>query len=609
MHDKSRYQQENKVIDEISLNSDEDDDEFDSESDSLPELEETLSKWTNYLHGWQDRWVVLRDGTLSYYRSQNGMNVGCRGSISLASADVEPHEFDECRFDIGINDNIWYIKAKSVDIRQKWLDAIEAHKAQASKEDKLNRHGSMMSLNSGSLISTSSFKKGRNLREKLAEMETFRDILCRQVDTLQGYFDNCAEAATANIPEDLSKKWLEDPLDEDILEDDELIDNENVSKTTVNDHQHTNGPSKDKFQKPSSMGIDFRGEAFTFKATTGGILATLSHCIDLMRQREEQWQKRLEKEQDRRKRAVEEYKKMFEKMKGMNIKGGPDFEEGPYSKLKEEEFFDAIESALDLNDQLEDQKVTSKESLPPMSIHDDRPPHPHRLLDTCNEKVEENLKYAFENIESTWDLFHSEPEMKIYKCEVEKDGVVCDPLKAIHTVRNITAYELCFYFWDVGVRMDWDTTLDSSKTLEVLSPDTVISHQFMRRVWPATQRDTCFASHIRKVNLTSQSPDEKGSYIVVNYSIDHPEAHSRCIRATINVSMLCQTFVDPPTDDLSTVTRDQLKCKIIYVAHSNPGGWVPASVLRTVYKREYPKFLRRFSAFVQEITKDKEIKW
>ncbi len=26
-------------------------------------------------------------------------------------------------------------------------------------------------------------------------METFRDILCRQIDTLQSYFDSCAELA------------------------------------------------------------------------------------------------------------------------------------------------------------------------------------------------------------------------------------------------------------------------------------------------------------------------------------------------------------------------------------------------------------------------------
>ena len=37
-------------------------------------------------------------------------------------------------------------------------------------------------------------QRGRGLREKLAEMETFRDILCRQVDTLQNYFDACSSA-------------------------------------------------------------------------------------------------------------------------------------------------------------------------------------------------------------------------------------------------------------------------------------------------------------------------------------------------------------------------------------------------------------------------------
>lgn len=42
-------------------------------------------------------------------------------------------------------------------------------------------------------------------------------------------------------------------------------------------------------------GIDFKGEAITFKATTAGILATLSHCIDLMVKREDSWQKRVDK--------------------------------------------------------------------------------------------------------------------------------------------------------------------------------------------------------------------------------------------------------------------------------------------------------------------------
>ena len=42
-------------------------------------------------------------------------------------------------------------------------------------------------------------------------------------------------------------------------------------------------------------GIDFKGEAITFKATTAGILSTLSHCIELMVKREDSWQKRVDK--------------------------------------------------------------------------------------------------------------------------------------------------------------------------------------------------------------------------------------------------------------------------------------------------------------------------
>ena len=41
--------------------------------------------------------------------------------------------------------------------------------------------------------------------------------------------------------------------------------------------------------------MDFKGEAFTFKATTAGIIATMSHCIELMSQREDAWKKKLEK--------------------------------------------------------------------------------------------------------------------------------------------------------------------------------------------------------------------------------------------------------------------------------------------------------------------------
>lgn len=45
-------------------------------------------QWTNYIHGWQDRWVVLKNNTLSYYKSQDETEYGCRGSLCLSKAVI-----------------------------------------------------------------------------------------------------------------------------------------------------------------------------------------------------------------------------------------------------------------------------------------------------------------------------------------------------------------------------------------------------------------------------------------------------------------------------------------------------------------------------------------
>ena len=46
--------------------------------------------------------------------------------------------------------------------------------------------------------------------------------------------------------------------------------------------------------------------------------------------------------------------------------------------------------------------------------------------------------------------------LQIYKMEQEVDGIVLDPLKATHTIRKVTAHEMCHMFWDIKYRMDWD---------------------------------------------------------------------------------------------------------------------------------------------------------
>jgi collagen type IV alpha-3-binding protein len=72
-----------------SYSDEDEEDGLDTSTPNVPSMQGNLSKWTNYLHGWQERWVVLKDGTLSYYKSEFDTAFGCRGSISLAKANIE----------------------------------------------------------------------------------------------------------------------------------------------------------------------------------------------------------------------------------------------------------------------------------------------------------------------------------------------------------------------------------------------------------------------------------------------------------------------------------------------------------------------------------------
>ncbi|XP_030292026.1 collagen type IV alpha-3-binding protein-like isoform X4 [Sparus aurata] len=570
------------------------------------DLSGVLSKWTNYIHGWQDRWVVLKNNTLSYYKSQDETEYGCRGSLCLSKAVITPHEFDECRLDISVNDSVWYLRAQDPEHRHQWIDSIELHRADSGygSESSLRRHGSMLSLTSAtssfSATSTSSFKKGHRLREKLAEMETFRDILCRQVDTLQKYFDGCAD----NVSKDELQR-------DKIVEDDE---DDFPNTRTEGEFLHNNNGSKEKLFQSSSPkgvnGIDFKGEAITFKATTAGILATLSHCIDLMVKREDSWQKRLDKEMEKRRRIEEGYKSALNELKKKSHFGGPDYEEGPNSLINEDEFFDAVEAALDRQDKMEEQtektRIQRSSPVPPGDVYSTT--GTHRFSSKVEEMVQNHMTYSLQDVggDANWQLVVEEGEMKVYRREVEENGIVLDPLKATHSVKGVTGHEVCHYFWDTTYRNDWETTIENFNVVETLSDNAAIVYQTHKRVWPASQRDVLYLSAMRKILANNENDPD--TWLVCNFSVDHDEAQpsSRCVRAKINIAMICQTLVSPPEGD-KEISRDNILCKITYVANVNPGGWAPASVLRAVAKREYPKFLKRFTSYVQEKTAGKPI--
>ena len=428
----------------------------------------------------------------------------------------------------------------------------------------------------------SSKNRDQALAEKIAECETFRDLLSRQIETLQGYFDTCSSVAGILNSNELSAANID----------------------TVTDLMKQHG----------CHAVDFKGEALTFKATTAGILANLLYCTELMTQKEEQLKRRIEKEQYHRREAESKLQsleavKVDKLVKQQTSRSGPDYQEGPHSQLGEDEFFDAVETALDkLDEELEmkDQLKTFVQQTVPAEGG-------HRLDREISEVSTEQLKYArIKPGEGTWELFADEGEMKMYKREEEVDGMVVDPLKALHSVTGVTAREICHYFWSPDVRLEWEHTIDAMTVLEEVD-STLIFHQVHKRVWPTAQRDAVFWSHMKQVPPTPEEAAEGvvDCWLVTNKSTEHqaaPQGQGGCLRVILTVCFLCQTVLR------EGVTRERagradLTCRITYCSVVNPGGWAPASVLRAVYKREYPRFLKRFTQYVGDKTKSKEIKW
>lgn len=102
--------------------------------------------------------------------------------------------------------------------------------------------------------------------------------------------------------------------------------------------------------------------------------------------------------------------------------------------------------------------------------------------------------------------------------------------------------------------------------LENISPDTIVFLQTHKRIWPASQRDALFWSHMQKViDKDANAHDE---WLVCNHSIDmaeFPANTGKCVRIFLTVILFCQTYIDPAIRAKGAKpTRNDLTCKITY---------------------------------------------
>ncbi|XP_034136845.1 ceramide transfer protein isoform X2 [Drosophila guanche] len=305
--------------------------------------------------------------------------------------------------------------------------------------------------------------------------------------------------------------------------------------------------------------------------------------------------------------------------------------EGPHSTLPEDEFFDAVETGLDKIEEdmqlrfklkLQSQISQTLVNVPHEAVAEGEEAREefgtgaeakcHALWPEIDRVCKEQLHYAREGVGQDgngWQIFADEGEIKMYKREEEVNGLVMDPLKAYHSVQGVTAREMCHYFFMPEFRNDWETTLEDCTILEKISADTLLFLQTHKRIWPASQRDAQFWSHMRKIT-DNLEPGARDMWVVCNNSTEYSKQESKngkCVRIFLTVILSCQTHLPDDYVKGQPLNRNDLTCKITYCSVVNPGGWAPASALRAVYKREYPKFLKRFTGYVIDQCKDKPI--
>ena len=75
----------------------------------------------------------------------------------------------------------------------------------------------------------------------------------------------------------------------------------------------------------------------------------------------------------------------------------------------------------------------------------------------------------------------------------------------------------------IAVLLLQTATVEQMKVLEKIADDTLVILQIHKRVWPTSQRDALFWSHVRRVP-NDTDPDAQDIWIACNHSTEHPEA-------------------------------------------------------------------------------------
>uniref|UniRef100_A0AAF5Q023 Collagen type IV alpha-3-binding protein n=2 Tax=Wuchereria bancrofti TaxID=6293 RepID=A0AAF5Q023_WUCBA len=531
------------------------------EDNTLLKVYGTMYKWTNFVYGWQKRYFELENGILMYYKSESEKQYGSRGAIALHIAHLVESDIDFNRFDVLTNDACWYLRTQNPKSRNLWLRALRYQ--MFGSTNKLKNRCSTDDVTRSANYEQSSLSL--ELMSKMEQLERFNDMIGRQATRL-----------------------------------------ENLIRVIQDNRGNTYATS-------------LLDESIALNAVTIAVLQNINTCVHLLAKQTKANHKQCSDENchtahmdiaNNCSRSI-----MLNQTCELNNVSSDDDDE--------QEWHDADDCIPANKSNVEGRSFAGKETVripgsesliererasenypdiaesPPKDV---TLPASNEFAIEINRIAMEQLKYARSGIyDDVWQLFMEEDEMKMYKRELEVNGIVCDPLKAVHLVQGVSAREYIHYFFEPRYKHEWDETLVRTRVVDRISMDTVIIHQLHKRIWPSAQRESLFWSNVRYLP-EQKSPKALDLYMVCNHDCNLPSVpleHNSNVRVGLTVAMLCETVVkdghEKPVDKLN---RNDIQCQVCYCAQVNPGGWVPASALRIIYKREYPKFLHGFTKYV-----------
>uniref|UniRef100_A0AC35TJ37 Collagen type IV alpha-3-binding protein n=1 Tax=Rhabditophanes sp. KR3021 TaxID=114890 RepID=A0AC35TJ37_9BILA len=517
---------------------------------SILPIEGTLIKWTNYLSGWQERYFKVHDGALYYYKSKDDVKFGCRKSMSLANSLIRPDGYEETNFELALNGEVWFLRAQDEMERNWWVRSLNDHAikglADSGKAGLQNNKLLPDNVNVNYSFETTSTK------EQLERLTAHESNVSLNFSKLQDHIENLVEI---------------------VLKSSEVKDQAPFARQISGELANF----RESLRLLSDMVSQF--------AESGNVNGNNTNIA----------QNKCEKTPiDKSENCVDNV--------GQDNEIGLRSISPPTSCLSdtEDEFYDTCASPDSAETPNHSQSHIFQEQKMSKSIRTDV--RDVELWNAIDKTTLEQLSYAKEPVveKGPWELFSQKGAMKMYKMEVEIDGHICDPLKALHYIEGITAKEYLHYFYEFKYKTDWDDTLEKSMLVDKIADDICVIHQIHKRIWPSAQRESLFWSHIRDVSA-SKDDDAYDALIVCNHDVkrgDLPLVNSSSVRVGLKIAMYVQTIILNKDKPLTELTRKDIAIRIVYVAQVDPGGWLPKAPLMQVYKREYPKFLNNFTAYV-----------